>query len=215
MPSLMDHQDAEFRGHLSSSAMEAAPFGDVPRHGASLGRERDLPQASTSSSRNLPIRDVSESAGQKAQARDMAETSTSCPRNLPIREVSESAGQKAQARDMAETSTSSPRNLPIREVSESALQIAQAQDRNSSVADTPVWEMARTSPPKPIAWNLPTRMSERRSGRPNTPGPCKPHYVGPVKTSEGLVTSWRNSSTPTEMPRWRDVRIWPTGHHRQ
>jgi hypothetical protein len=88
----MDHQDAELRGHPSSSAMEAALFGDVPCIGASPG-ERALPQAPISSSRNLPIWEVPE-----AQAQDMAETSKSLPRNLPIREVSESALRIAQAR---------------------------------------------------------------------------------------------------------------------
>jgi hypothetical protein len=52
---------------------------------------------------------------------------------------------------MAKTSTTSSRNLPVWEVSISARQKAQAQgqDRDSSLAVTRVWEMARTSPPKP------------------------------------------------------------------
>jgi hypothetical protein len=112
----MDHQDVEFRGCPSSSAMESAPFRDVPRNGASLGRERDLLHASISSSWSLPIREVSESAMQRAQARDTAETSTSTSRNFPIREVSESAVQKTQDHD------------PLLNV------------------DTPVGEMARTFP---------------------------------------------------------------------
>jgi hypothetical protein len=52
-----------------------------------------------------------------------------------------------------EASTSYLRNLPIREVSKSALQIAQAKDqaRDPSLnADAPIWEMAQTSPPKPM-----------------------------------------------------------------
>jgi hypothetical protein len=57
----------------------------------------------------------------------------------------------AQGFIMAKTSTTSSRNLPTRGVSDSALQIAQAQDRDSSlIADAPFWEMARTSPPKPL-----------------------------------------------------------------
>jgi hypothetical protein len=51
---------------------------------------------------------------------------------------------------MAKTFTTSSMNLPIREVSETAVQKAQAQDRDSPLADTPVWKMARTSPPKPM-----------------------------------------------------------------
>jgi hypothetical protein len=59
----------------------------------------------------------------------------------------------AQDQDLAETSTSSSRNVSIRRVSTSAFEEAQARDqaRDSSLnADAPVWEMARTSPPKPM-----------------------------------------------------------------
>jgi hypothetical protein len=113
----MDHKDTEFLGHPSLSAMDAALFGNVPRIGASPGRERDY-RVSIPSSRNLPIRGVSDSASQKAQAQDVAETSTSSPRNLPIRGVSDSASQRAQAR---------------------------YPDFSLNV-DSPVWEMARTFP---------------------------------------------------------------------
>jgi hypothetical protein len=86
---------------------------------------------------------VSSSFNCFAQGFIMAKTSTTSLRNMPIWEVSESAWQTAQA---------SSRNLPNWEVSESALQIAQAQDqdRDSPLADTIVWEMARISLPKPM-----------------------------------------------------------------
>jgi hypothetical protein len=95
----MDFQDVETRGHPSEPAMEAAPFGEVPRIGAPPVRVRDY-RVTISSPRILPIRGVSDSASQRAQAKDLAETSTPSPRNLPIREVSESDVEKAQDQDV-------------------------------------------------------------------------------------------------------------------
>jgi hypothetical protein len=116
----MDYYVADFRGHPSSFVMELA----------------------TAESSSFDC---------FAQGFIMAKTFTSSSRNLPIWEVSEFAWRTAQDQDEDGAETS--RNLPIQEVSKSALQIAQYQDqaRESSLnANSPIREMARTSPPKPM-----------------------------------------------------------------
>jgi hypothetical protein len=145
----MDYYVEDFRGHPSSFVMELATAESSSIDCFAQGFI--MAKTFTSSSRNLPIWEVSEFAWRTAQGQDEDVAKTS--RYLPIREVSKSAWQTAQAQDQDEDGAETSRNLPIQEVSKSALQIAQYQDqaRESSLnANSPIREMARTSPPKPM-----------------------------------------------------------------
>jgi hypothetical protein len=168
-----------------------------------------MAKTSTSSSRNLPIWEVSEFAWRIAQEQDMAKTSTSLPRNLPIWGVSKSAWQTAQAQDQDEDVAKTSRNLPIWEVSESALQKSQVQARDSSMnADAPVWEMARTSPPRPLKFGIYLLECPRGGADVLTLlGPASLIASAREDFERTHQSSWCNSSAPTEKPHWR---IWPS-----